>query len=58
VWGELTSVDVNGGAVKVHGLLGPFERDFQMSMDASPRDEIVFPICRDGPHELWAAKLR
>jgi WD40-like Beta Propeller Repeat len=58
VWGELTSVGVDGGAVKVHGLIGPFERDFQMSMDASPRDEIVFPICREGPHELWAARLR
>ena len=58
VWGELTSVDVDGGAVKVHGLVGPFERDFQMSMDVSPRDEIVFPISREGPHELWLARLR
>jgi len=58
VWGELTSVGVDGGAVTVHGLLGPFERDYQMSMDASPRDEIAFAICREGSHELWAARLR
>jgi Tol biopolymer transport system component len=58
VWGELTSVAVDGGAMKVHGLIGPFERDFQMSMDVSPRGEIVFPICREGPHELWLARLR
>jgi hypothetical protein len=58
VWGELTSVSVTGGALKVHGLLGPFESDFLMSMDASPRDEIVFAICREAPHELWAARLR
>jgi Tol biopolymer transport system component len=58
VWGTLTSVAVNGGAMTVHGQIGPFERDFQMSMDVSPRDEIVFPICREGPHELWLAKLR
>ena len=43
--------------MKVHGLVGPFERDFQMSMDASPR-EIVFAICRESPHELWIARLR
>ena len=58
MWGELTSVGVDGSAVKVHGLVGPFERDFQMSMDVSPRDEILFAICREGPHELWAARLR
>ncbi len=58
VWGELTSIAVDGGAVKVHGLLGPFEHDFLMSIDVSPRDEVVFPICRDSPHELWAARLR
>ena len=58
VWGELTSISVDGGAEKVHGLVGPFEHDFQMSMDVSPRDEVVFAICREGPHELWMAKLR
>jgi Tol biopolymer transport system component len=58
VWGELTSVEVDGGAVKVHGPVGPFERDFQMAIDASPRDEIVFTICRESPHELWIARLR
>ena len=58
VWGELTSVAVDGGAIRVHGLVGPFERDFQMSMDVSPRDQIVFPVCREGPHELWLARLR
>jgi Tol biopolymer transport system component len=58
VWGELTSVAVDGSAMKVHETMGPFERDFQMSMDVSPRDDIVFPICREGPHELWLARLR
>jgi Tol biopolymer transport system component len=58
VWGELTSVDIEGGAVTIHGRVGPFERDFQMWMDASPRDEIVFAICREASHELWVARLR
>jgi hypothetical protein len=55
---EFTSVDLDGGAVKVLGPVGPFEHDFQMWMDASPRDEIVFTICRESPHELWSARLR
>ena len=58
VWGELTSVAADGGPVEVHGLVGPFEQDFMLSIDASPRDEIVFAACREGPHELWAARLR
>ena len=58
VWGELTSVGVDGGAVNVHGLVGPFEHYYQMWMDVSPRDEIVFPICREGPHELWMGMFR
>ena len=56
-WGELTSIGVDGDASKVHGLVGPFEHDFQMSMDVSPRDEVVFALCREGAHELWMAKL-
>ena len=39
----------------MHGLVGPFEHDFQMSMDVSPRDEVVFRLSREGPHELWMA---
>ena len=58
VWGELTSIGVDGGAEKLHGLVGPFEHDFQMFMDVSPRDEIVFALCREGPYELWMATLR
>jgi Tol biopolymer transport system component len=58
VWGELTSVVVDGGALSVHGLVGPFERDFQMWMDVSPRNEVVFSICHEAPHELWVARLR
>jgi hypothetical protein len=27
-------------------------------MDASPRDEIVFALCRESPYELWMAKVR
>jgi Tol biopolymer transport system component len=57
LWGELTSISVDGSTAKVHGLVGPFEHDFQMSMDVSPRDEVVFALCREGPHELWMAKL-
>jgi dipeptidyl aminopeptidase/acylaminoacyl peptidase len=57
-WGELTSISVDGGPAKVHGLIGPFEHDFQMSMDVSPRDEVVFALCREGSHDLWMAKLR
>ena len=57
LWGELTSISVDGSTAKVHGLVGPFEHDFQMSMDVSPRDEVVFAVCREGPHELWMAKL-
>ena len=58
VWGELTSIGVDGGAETVHGLVGPFEHDFQMFMDVSPRDEIVFALCREAPYELWTATLR
>jgi hypothetical protein len=29
-----------------------------MSMDVAPRDEIVIPIYREGPHDLWLARLR
>jgi Tol biopolymer transport system component len=58
VWGELTSISVDGGGEKSHGLVGPFEHDFQMFMDVSPRDEIVFARCREGAYELWGATLR
>ena len=58
VWGELTSIGVDGGAEKMHGLVGPFEHDFQMFMDVSPRDEVVFALCREDPYELWMATLR
>ena len=57
-WAELTSVGVDGGAETVHGRVGPFERDFVISMDLSPRDEIVYAMNREGPHELWLANLR
>ena len=26
--------------------------------DASPRDEIIFALCRESPYELWMAKVR
>jgi hypothetical protein len=29
-----------------------------MWMDVSPRDEVVFAICHETPHELWVARLR
>jgi Tol biopolymer transport system component len=57
-YAELTSVGIDGGAARVHGLLGPFEADFVISMDVSPRDEIVYVMHREGPHELWLANLR
>ena len=46
VFGELTSVSVEGGEAKTHGPIGPFEQRFLMSMDVSPRDEIVFALCQ------------
>jgi Tol biopolymer transport system component len=57
VFGELASVTVDGGVVKTHGPIGPFQHRYLMSMDASPRDEIVVALCREGPHELWLARL-
>jgi hypothetical protein len=57
-YAELTSVGIDGGAARMHGLLGPFEADFVISMDVSPRDEIVYVMHREGPHELWLANLR
>jgi hypothetical protein len=57
VFGELASVTVDGGVVKTHGPIGPFQHRYLMSMDASPRDEIVLALCREGPHELWLARL-
>ncbi len=58
VFGELASVSVKGGAVKTHGRIGPFQHRYLMSMDVSPRDEVVVALCREGPHELWLARLR
>jgi Tol biopolymer transport system component len=58
VFGELTSVSVDGGVATTHGPIGPFQVRFQIGMDVSPRDEVVFALCREGPHELWMAKLR
>jgi Tol biopolymer transport system component len=58
VFGELASVSIDGGAAKTHGPIGPFQQRFQMSMDVSPRDEIVFAPCHEGLFELWRAKLR
>jgi hypothetical protein len=58
VFGQLTSVTIEGGGTKTYGPIGPFQHRFQMSMDVSPRDEIVFASCREGSHELWMAKLR
>jgi Tol biopolymer transport system component len=58
VWGELTSIGVAGGAEQSHGLVGPFEHDFQMFMDVSSRNQVVFALCREGPYELWRATLR
>jgi hypothetical protein len=58
VVGELTSVSVHGGPEKAHGPIGPFQRDFQMAMEVSPHDEIVFAACHESAHELWVAKLK
>jgi Tol biopolymer transport system component len=57
VWGELASIGVDGSGETVHGLIGPFEHDFQLSVDVSPHDEAVFARYREGPHELWMAQL-
>ena len=58
VFGELASVSVDSGLVTTYGRIGPFQHPHMMSMDASPRDEIVFALCREGPHELWLARLQ
>jgi Tol biopolymer transport system component len=58
VFGDLASVSVEGGEVRTYGSLGPFQQSYLMSMDASPRDEIVFARFEEGPHELWLARLR
>jgi Tol biopolymer transport system component len=58
IFGELMSVGVEGGVPQTHGPIGPFQHPFLLWMDASPRDEIVFALCREGPYELWMAKLR
>jgi len=58
VFGELTSVGVTAGEAKTYGPVGPFEQRFVMSMDVSPRDEAVFVLCYESPHELWMARLR
>jgi hypothetical protein len=52
------SVSVEGGAAQTHGPIGPFQQPFLLWMDASPRDEIVFALCREGQYELWMAKVR
>jgi hypothetical protein len=57
VFGELASVGVDTGVVTTYGPIGPFQHRYLMSMDASPRDEVVFTLCREGPHELWRATL-
>jgi hypothetical protein len=48
VFGELASVTVDGGVVKTHGPIGPFQHRYLMSMDASPRNELRRGILR--PH--------
>ena len=58
VFGELTSVSVDGREPRTHGVIGPFQQRFQMFMHVSPRDEVVFAPTREGTHELWMAKLR
>ena len=58
ILGELMSVGIDGGVAQTHGTIGPFQQPFLLWMDASPRDEIVFALCREGPYQLWMAKLR
>ena len=58
VLGDLMSVGVEDGVVQAHGPIGPFQQPFLIWMDGSPRDEIVSALCREGPYELWMAKLR
>ena len=58
IFGELMSISVEGGDAQTHGPIGPFQQPFLLWMDASPRDEIVFALCRESPYELWMAKVR
>jgi hypothetical protein len=58
IFGEVMSVDVHGGEVKMHGTIGPFQHRIHVSMGVSPNDEIVFAGFNEGRQELWMAKLR
>ena len=58
VFGELTSVGVPGGDVKIHGPIGPFQHRIQVHMSVSPDDQIVFAPFSEGTQELWMASLR
>ncbi len=58
IFGEVMSVGVHGGEVKMHGTIGPFQHRIQVSMGVSPNDEIVFAGFNEGRQELWMAKLR
>jgi TolB protein len=58
VFGALSSVSVDDGVETTYGQIGPFQHRYLMSMDASPRDEIVVALCHESPHELWLARLR
>jgi hypothetical protein len=56
-WAELKSISVAGTRGQTHGSFGPIP-SYMMSIGVSPHDEIVFAPYREGPHELWIARLR
>ena len=56
-WGELKSISVDGTGGQAHGSFGPVP-SYMLSIGVSPRDQIVFAPYREGPHELWIARLR
>ena len=58
IFGEVMSVGVHGGDVKMHGTIGPFQHRIQVWMGVSPHDEIVSAPFSEGRQELWMAKLR
>ena len=51
------AISVAGTRGQTHGSFGPVPA-YMMSIGVSPHDEIVFAPYREGPHELWIARLR
>jgi hypothetical protein len=57
IFGEVMSVGVHGGEVKMHGTIGSFPHRIQVNRGLSPDDENR--LCfSEGRQESWMATLR